>query len=447
MKLLFAILLAIIHFNLCFCQSFQDTVFTNYFERNGIGWNAGDGTISMALPDGKTLWLFGDSHVDQGVDINNELPCFFNTRNSLMLQDESNEFTTFYDTTGTDIYSRQFTKTAGDSSITYWPAGGFVYGDIVYSFWEKYEIIGAWEFLFLGIVIAEIGLPNIDLLSITPLSDNTIEFGSAVVSDLDDGYHYIYGKKNIGGLNSRPAFVARCPIGEIYNNWEFFSEGNNWELDASNAISISDNVSNAYSVFKCDNKYFLLSQERNYASCNEGKDIYLFESDNPQGPFDNGQVIYTINEQFDSLNLLTYNAQAHPQFIENDELLVSFNVNKPCSGPCIDSTSSSTYNANIYRPKFIRFRLSSQCFAVSTENIKNEVFYKIYPNPVNQVLYISTNSATQNAIQYQIYNLMGARMDEGRFQNSIDISNLESGIYILKIISKGYEQAEMINKL
>src|SRR6478609_2161514 len=39
---------------------YWDSVFTRY----GNGWTGGDGAISYRLPDGRVLWLWGDSFLD-----------------------------------------------------------------------------------------------------------------------------------------------------------------------------------------------------------------------------------------------------------------------------------------------------------------------------------------------------------------------------------------------
>src|SRR5882724_6874327 len=41
-------------------SSYWDSVFTRY----GNGWTDGDGAISYKLPDGRVMWLWGDSFLD-----------------------------------------------------------------------------------------------------------------------------------------------------------------------------------------------------------------------------------------------------------------------------------------------------------------------------------------------------------------------------------------------
>ena len=42
---------------------FADSLFTDQFLPRGDGFTGGDGTYSVQLPDGKTLWIFGDTFI------------------------------------------------------------------------------------------------------------------------------------------------------------------------------------------------------------------------------------------------------------------------------------------------------------------------------------------------------------------------------------------------
>lgn len=426
-------------------QSYQDQEFTNLFRQDGDGWNAGDGTISIPLPNGNTLWMFGDSHVDQEVDSTNQLPCLFNTRNCVMLQDDNDNFTTFYNQSGSDIYSRQFVQMQNSPDITFWPAGGFVLNNTAYTFWESYTINSLSDITFEGMVIAEIDLDNIEVLSVTPLDNTSIEFGMTVVTDNESGFHFIYGRKNSGIF--REAFIARCPIGQIYTDWEFYAGDNNWINDPTNAKSILNEVSNSYSVFKCDTKYFLLSQARGFLQCGEGREIYLYESENPHGPFVNKTIAYTIEDQYDGQYLVTYNAQAHPQFTTNNELLISYNINQPCPGPCTDEPFTSVFNADLYRPKFARYSLPTICSSSSTIDIKEQAIFSVYPNPVRQTAFILSENHDTETKQFQLYNTLGVMLKEGSTKSQINMENMNSGVYILKLKLNAYEQVEVIYKI
>lgn len=56
---------------------------------------------------------------------------------------------------------------------------------------------------------------------------------------------------------------------------------------------------------------------------------------------------------------------------------------------------------------------------------------KIYPNPANQILYIS--SAENNMLNYEVYNIIGQRILSGKTKDQIRVSDLAKGNYFIKI--------------
>ncbi|APY11733.1 hypothetical protein BWZ22_11010 [Seonamhaeicola sp. S2-3] len=76
--------------------------------------------------------------------------------------------------------------------------------------------------------------------------------------------------------------------------------------------------------------------------------------------------------------------------------------------------------------------------ALNTETISAKSF-NVYPNPVNNVLNIETSV---NYFNYQLYNLHGQKIIEANNQtsNSIDVSKLPSGVYILKMTNNNKSQ-------
>src|SRR3954452_14749643 len=92
MRLIFFLLLSLCGASACTAatatatQVHRDTEFTEFFRRTK-GWTAGDGALSVPLADGRVLWLFGDSHIDDIDPATGTMPCLFQTRNAGMLQD------------------------------------------------------------------------------------------------------------------------------------------------------------------------------------------------------------------------------------------------------------------------------------------------------------------------------------------------------------------------
>ncbi len=336
-----------------------DSVWTGYFRRDGGGWTAGDATISVPLPDGRVIWLFGDSYTVP-VDTNtNTLPCLFQVRNCYMVQDSVNRamFKTVLDTTMTGVNQTTFKLRPNDTTLL-WPGHGFVRGDTVYLFMERY-ISATLEYA--GCYIAKLTLPSLHQTGIFPVHDTgpgTI-YGRAVIADSAAAKLYIYGNK-LDWIVWEPV-LARCDLSNPLLPWEYY-DGSGWSVFPDQAAAISaDPVSPGFSVFNKDGKYYLLTQENGYLECGLGRQIYSYESPGPWGPFTGKRLLYTEESTFNGAYLLTYNAQAHPHFIENDELLVSYNVNDRvdtispyiCPSQC-KHIWTDRMDADTYRPQFIR---------------------------------------------------------------------------------------------
>lgn len=72
----------------------QDTIFTEMFNRDCCGYTGGDGTISVLLPDGRTVWIFGDTFLG-AVNPDNTRPKMTPVfiRNSVVVQDGNSVIT------------------------------------------------------------------------------------------------------------------------------------------------------------------------------------------------------------------------------------------------------------------------------------------------------------------------------------------------------------------
>lgn len=77
---------------------------------------------------------------------------------------------------------------------------------------------------------------------------------------------------------------------------------------------------------------------------------------------------------------------------------------------------------------------SNKSFSRSKDNGKKSNYLKVYPNPVGNVLNIDINDAKMNS--YQIFDISCKIIKKNFFKkHAIDVSDLSSGIYILKLNS------------
>ncbi|APZ45830.1 hypothetical protein BW723_05750 [Polaribacter reichenbachii] len=64
----------------------------------------------------------------------------------------------------------------------------------------------------------------------------------------------------------------------------------------------------------------------------------------------------------------------------------------------------------------------------STKDFEKETSLKMYPNPVENTIYLKGANLPEN---YKITNVLGKVIQQGKFENSIDASSLSNGMYIL----------------
>jgi len=391
-------------------ESRFDSVWTGYFRLNSGGWTAGDATISVPLPDGRVIWLFGDSYTVAVNTVNNTLPCLFQVRNCFMVQDsvDPSVFKTILDTTMTGVNMTTFKLRPNDTSI-FWPGHGYVNNDTVYIFLERYKNS---NLDYEGCYIAKLTYPDLHQVALLPVTSSGTDhiFGRAVLADTAGDWLYVYGNR-VNWIVWEPV-VARCDISNPMLPWEFYT-GSGWSADPGQSQKIgNDPVSPGFSVFSRDNRFYLVTQENGYLECSLGRDIYSYTSLFPWGPFTGKKLLYTEESQFNGAYLLTYNGQAHPWNIENNELLISYNVNDRvdtlapyiCPSQC-ENIWTDRLDADTYRPKFIRVPMD---LITSTGDGPESAFkhclgVKITPHPVERnstlQLQISTSGIWSGTIR------------------------------------------------
>jgi len=330
-----------------------DEQFTAFFQRTN-GWTAGDGAISIPLSDGRVLWLFGDSHLDDIDPKTGTMPCLFQTRNAGLLQ-QTNDFRNAQTLVGKKPGSRSWFKNSTNNDEWFWPVCGFQSGDIVYvylSALRKTPQGGMWGFKSAGHDFwAKINFPEFDRISYSELpSFNGITFGNGFVKEGDTIYAF-GGKQN--GI-AADVFVARFMATTPDQAWKFWN-GKDWELNVTNVAPIAHGASTSLHVCKVNGKYLLTSSAFSVA-CDQGKDSFVSASSSATGPFGSRQRIYTIPDLYQGHMPFFYFPILHPEFINaNGEILATYSINgyQPCISACINGRAIPDH----YRPKAFRVRL------------------------------------------------------------------------------------------
>lgn len=320
--------------------------YNNFFTRYGNGWTGGDATYSVALPDGRNLWMFGDSFLDT-VYADRTRPSSGLIRNCFMLQDGPgyNDFTTLV--TGSIDEPEAFVNTPDPANEWYWPGDGTVVDDELYVFMQLFERTGTgtFDFHYLQTDLVKFSLPDISEVSRTTVweIDDDVFFGATVFEE--DSFLYIYSPETQGIF--KYVQLARLPQDNLYapltyynaatSVWQTTYPGTDGRLKKNPSGNID--VSAQFSVFYDAGRYRLVTQEGLL-----GKNIYTYHSSSPLGPWSGKKKIYTADAGPDAW---TYNAFVHPQILTTDGyMLMSYNIN---AMDFFDLFS----NADIYRPKFV----------------------------------------------------------------------------------------------
>ncbi|MFV0591019.1 MAG: hypothetical protein ACK5M7_06515 [Draconibacterium sp.] len=330
----------------------RDKHFNQLFHITSEGTTGADGTISVALPDGSSVFMMGDSFLGKVKNNKRDSSTKMINNTFIVLNPEQTATKTWYK--GTYGNPDSFVVPENDPGKFYWPGHGFVRDSVFHFFMSRFWTpgTGIWGFEFLNTDYLRYSWPAFEKISVEPFEytlRNNVHWGHAVLDE--HNYIYIYGSKP-GEGNIYNAHVCRCAVTSKnmldLTNVEFF-DGTSWAKEPmiTHAMKgLSNNISEQFSVFKYQGTYVLLSQQRGIGA----GEIYTYTSKNPYGPWENKQMIYCTTEQDKNADIITYNAMAHPQYIENNELLISYNVN---------SLNASLIHENVdyYRPVFLRVPL------------------------------------------------------------------------------------------
>ena len=314
-----------------------DPVFNHLFTRSDHGWTGGDGTLSIALPDGRSLWLFGDSflgHVRPDGSRPVDTPLI---RNCLVVQEGENLVTLHR---GTRRDPRAF-LTPEDPQDWYWPGDGTVIGNRLHVFFHRFRQVspGIWGWAWDGTVIATLGLPGLGLERVTPAEDdNGVAYGSALLEA--EPWIYIFGTKTQGAI--KQLHLARAPEGNLLAPWQYW-DGRHWSYDAGTTRSLLTGVSNQFGVLFLAKGIGLVTMDDRQPFSDR---LVLYVAPEPTGPWQGPIAIYRAPEA--DGNLAAYNPFVHTQFSHDNEALISYNINH------VHDPDRLYENADFYRPRFIR---------------------------------------------------------------------------------------------
>lgn len=338
-------------------SAYKDSTVTSFFKRT-TGVVAMDGGYTITLNDGKVLWLFGDSYIDEYDSVTKTVPCLFQARNSGLLQSSPSDWNkaNTISLTGNRGSDKTFLADKKNPGHFFWPGCGYQLNDTIFIYGMNMKNAkGGLGFAKAGNdVWIKVLYPSFKTIAIQQLpASDSIQFGSGLIEDKENGFVYIYGTK--AKFISADVYVARFSINHPAE-WEYWN-GLSWSRKIDDAKPATEALSNSTTVSKVKGKYLLLTAAFS-VSCDGGKDIYAAVGDHPEGPFSKPQTIYTINDTLQGHYPFFYLPIAHPDCInENNELLVHYSING--YEPCIKNCINNRFNPEYYRPQAINVSLNA----------------------------------------------------------------------------------------
>ena len=212
------------------------SAYNGLFDREE-GWTGADGVYSVAFPEDKTLWLFGDTWVGKIRDGRHVEATLIN--NSLAMQqgkDPATATVQFYYRQAVDGHPEPFIRPS-DGKSWFWMYDGVLAPDGLYLFLIELERAEPAGFRLTGTWLAQVGNPSdspldwrislkrIPWARFSPSGD--LFFGSAILED--GGFFYIYGidEDVRNGWHHKYMIVARVPKDHLWDldQWRFHADG------------------------------------------------------------------------------------------------------------------------------------------------------------------------------------------------------------------------------
>ena len=318
-----------------------DPGFNRLFTRSGPGWTGGDGTLSLALPDGRTLWLFGDSFLgtvrpDGSRPLDSPL-----IRNCLVIQDGAHLETRH----GGTLRHPEAFLVPEDPEAWYWPGAGTHAGRRAQIFYHRYRQVseGIWGWAWDGTVIAVLTLPELAVQRVTELpTAHGVVYGAALLER--HTWVYIFGTEWREGRHH--LHVARAPRHDLAARWQFWT-GARWASEPAASRAILAGVGRQFGVVALAGGLGLVTMDLRQPFSNR---IVLYSAQEPTGPWRGPVAIYQAPEA--DREVAAYNAFVHPQFAGPDGQLISYNLNH------VHNPDALYADAALYRPRFIRADLA-----------------------------------------------------------------------------------------
>ncbi|MGW7515965.1 DUF4185 domain-containing protein [Streptomyces sp. NPDC054796] len=370
---------------------------TAEFERYGNDntrlddWTGGDGTRSVRLPDGRTLWMSADTFLDQvdeqlgGGRSRGTSPVWVRNAGLVMSAEGRIERTLLGSNGGRHTALFPGTATSDGREVWRWPVQAVVEprsaGDdervVRVLLWQREAGSPPWIFgVPRATQVATLSLPDLRVEDVStvyrPTDDGLarrVLYGTSAVTE--GGWTYVFGadEGSVSGKASR-AHVARVPEGRLAeaDAWRYWSgKDGGWQADPEDSEPIlvgkteQRGATGTYSVVRHGESWLLLTMDAGGPGGKGMSDVTSYWSCSPTGPWHGPSAVAEppLPEGGALAGAVPYNPQGHAEFAsgansgagEGTGLLMSYDVN------VLSGTEAIHRDVALYRPRFLRLEL------------------------------------------------------------------------------------------
>lgn len=388
----------------------QDARVTAEFARYGDegaapgSWSGGDGTHSVRLPDGRTLWLADDPVLEPVHPPPNPLGQPYAWRdttggrtpawahNALLVMSPAGRLERTLTGGTATAPGAFFPDVSAVPQVWRWPVQGVVEPRspgaaervVRILLWDRAAGPPPWLYgVPLATEVATLSLPDLRLETIVKVSDQgavpqpgaRVLYGATAVRA--NGWTYVFGGDDGPGrtpsMPSSRAYLARVPEGRLAEPgaWRYW-DGAGWQPSAARAAPVLGGgsgtdggaarndrrgVGSSFSVVRQDGTWVLFTMDAGGPAGSGLSAVATYWACAPQGPWHGPAAGFRPPLPPDSAGgAVVYNPQGHPEFDGRSGLLLSYDLN--WLGVSSAQVAAEVHrNAALYRPRFVRLRL------------------------------------------------------------------------------------------
>lgn len=291
----------------------------NLFDSLGGRFAAGDQLTSTPLPDGRLLWVLGDT-IQGKLTSTGAVKNWRMARNTVAITDRG------CISLHTGKGGRSLIPEPGRGHW-YWPMAPTLDGGKLYTFSGRFKA-AAGSFAGVGSELAELryergSTPTFSRMHRTPSTgtpETKVQWGMATARD--GAYTYVYGTQKVVApwTFGKALYVARVPAGKLttLGAWRYWN-GRTWATSGAKPIrDAMGGVSTSLTVDKIGGRWVAVTKKEEML----GTDIVALTADHPAGPFK--ETVLAKAPGNVAKGDITYSVMAHPEVrLSSGKLLIS----------------------------------------------------------------------------------------------------------------------------